>query len=142
MALGKILQSLGASTATPQGEKARETADLNQRSNVLNDFEQAGIGWIWATDKDGRISYISENAFGNLGVSGSDLVGKFFTDVFETDSENTTERSDRPLKFRVGAHHRLTDVTLRLVPSCTPGLNSSDKSAECWWSITGVPLTD
>ena len=29
--------------------------DANRRLQVLDEFEQAGIGWIWATDNEGRL---------------------------------------------------------------------------------------
>jgi hypothetical protein len=28
-------------------------ADTRRRLQILDDFEQAGIGWIWATDAQG-----------------------------------------------------------------------------------------
>ena len=30
-------------------------ADINRRLEILDDFEHAGIGWLWATDAQGRL---------------------------------------------------------------------------------------
>ena len=38
------------------------TSDHNRRLELLDDYEQAGIGWLWATDDRARLIYISENA--------------------------------------------------------------------------------
>jgi hypothetical protein len=37
-------------------------ANTNLRLEILDDFEHAGIGWLWATDAQGQLIYISENA--------------------------------------------------------------------------------
>ena len=50
-------------------------ADPAARLAVLDDFEQAGIGWIWATDADNRLIYISESAAEKLGRPVLDLLG-------------------------------------------------------------------
>ena len=36
--------------------------DVKARLAVLDDFEHAGIGWIWASDTEGRLIYISPSA--------------------------------------------------------------------------------
>jgi len=37
-------------------------SDTKRRVEVLDDFEKAGIGWLWATDNEGHLIYISESA--------------------------------------------------------------------------------
>ena len=88
-------------------------ADSAARLGVLDDFEQAGIGWIWATDADNRLIYISESAGQKLARPVLDLLGKPLIELFETDPDNPDERSDRPLKFQLSARNKLTDLIMR-----------------------------
>jgi PAS domain-containing protein len=78
-------------------------ADSAARLGVLDDFEQAGIGWIWATDAEGRLIYLSENASERLGKPVAELLAQPLVAVFETDPDNPDERSDRPLNFQLNA---------------------------------------
>jgi hypothetical protein len=49
------------------------SGDLKRRLEVLEDFEQAGIGWLWASDADGHLIYISENAVQRAPASFRDI---------------------------------------------------------------------
>ncbi|HNW18947.1 MAG TPA: GGDEF domain-containing protein, partial [Sphingorhabdus lacus] len=66
MAVAKLFRSfpgVGSSDNARYGSVAVITAnDANRRLEVLDDFEHAGIGWLWATDAEFRLIYISENA--------------------------------------------------------------------------------
>lgn len=107
------------------------------RLAVFTDIERAASGWFWATDPAGHLSYISPAACERFGVSGQQLLGEPFTGLFETDPDNPGERSDRPLQFQLGAHSRLCDVTVRLVPvRCGPGARPA------WWALSGSPKLD
>jgi hypothetical protein len=52
-------ESVGASAVI-------QMKDASRRLELLDDFERAGIGWLWATDADGRLIYLSENAIENV----------------------------------------------------------------------------
>ena len=43
-----------------------EAEDSAARLAVIDDFEQAGIGWIWASDDEGRLIYLSDSALETL----------------------------------------------------------------------------
>jgi len=111
--------------------------DASRRLQVLDEFEQAGIGWIWATDGEGRLIYLSENASEKLGRPVADLLAQPLVAVFETDPENPDERSDRPLNFQINARSKLHDLTVRVVVDSTKALARST-----WWSISGHPVFD
>ena len=112
-------------------------ADSAARLTVLDDFEQAGIGWIWATDSENRLIYISESAGAKLGHEVIDLLGHPLIQLFETDPDNPDERSDRPLKFQLSARNKLTDLVMRF--AVTP---DGEQSRSCWWSFSGHPKFD
>src|SRR6187401_1509824 len=83
MAVRSILKGLtggGSSAAADDvdyGDAAVvTTADTRRRLQILDDFEQAGIGWIWATDAQGRLIYLSENASEKLGKPTAELLSQ------------------------------------------------------------------
>jgi diguanylate cyclase (GGDEF)-like protein len=111
--------------------------DSAARLGVLDDFERAAIVWIWATDAENRLIYISESAADRLGRPVLDVLGHPLIELFETDPDNPDERSDRPLKFQLSARNKLTNLIMRFVLP-------SDKGNErrTWWSFSGHPKFD
>ncbi|HMT44265.1 MAG TPA: EAL domain-containing protein, partial [Chakrabartia sp.] len=112
-------------------------ADAARRLAILDDFEQAGIGWIWAGDSEGRLIYISESAAQKLDQPLEALLGHPLAALFETDPYNPGERSDRPLTFQLSARNKITDLTVRFVPG-----KSKQEGRQTWWSISGHPKFD
>jgi diguanylate cyclase (GGDEF)-like protein len=107
--------------------------DSARRLTLLDDFEQAGIGWIWATDAAGHLIYLSDNAATSLGADVSAVLGRPLTDLVETDPENPASRSDRPLKFIMAAHTRITDLVVRVTAAA---------GERVWWLISGYAKLD
>lgn len=111
--------------------------DAAHRLAVFEDIERSHSVWFWATDAAGRLTYLSPAACERFGLAAETLVGQPFTSLFETDPENPGERSDRPLQFLLGAHARIADVIIRLVPDrCAPGARPA------WWALSGQPKID
>lgn len=141
MAVAKLFRSfpgVGSSDSARYGSVAVITAaDANRRLEVLDDFEHAGIGWLWATDADYRLIYISENAAEKLNRPIEELLAQPLTALFETDSSTSGERSDRSLNFQLTARNKIIDQTVRFA------LNSEqDEGRHTWWSISGHPKID
>jgi len=143
MAVRNLLKGLtgagsGAADAVDYGEvRVIRPGDSSRRLQVLDEFEQAGIGWIWATDAEGRLIYLSENASEKLGRPVAELLAQPLVAVFETDPDNPDERSDRPLNFQLNARSKLHDLTVRVIVDKSKALARST-----WWSISGHPLFD
>jgi diguanylate cyclase (GGDEF)-like protein len=112
-------------------------ADSRRRLEILDDFEQAGIGWLWATDSDGRLIYISENAVEKLDRPITDLLAQPLHKLFETDPDSTSGNSDRPLNFQLTARNKIVDLTVRF----TLG-KSIQAGRQTWWSISAHPKFD
>lgn len=108
--------------------------DARSRMDLLDDFEQAGLSWFWASDPAGNMVYLSDHAARSLGEASS-WMGRPLTEVFEVDPDNPEARSDRPLKFMVSARNRISDLIVRVA------VNSVD-SRTCWWRISGQPKLD
>ena len=128
----------GSSGSTGNGSASVITqSDTVRRLEVLDDFEHAGIGWLWATDAEARLIYISENAAEKLNRPINDLLAQPLTALFETDNDNQAERSNRPLNFQLTARNKIVDQTVRFA------LNASqDDGRQTWWSISGHPKFD
>ena len=124
----------GARVPLPAG--VITAADAAGRLGILDDFEHAGIGWIWATDSDGRLIYVSESAGEKLGHSITELLGQPLIQLFETDPDNPDQGSDRPLKFQLSARNKLSDLVVRFLPSSGFG------QRDTWWLLSAHPKFD
>ena len=130
--------SSGAVDAVDYGDvRVIRPGDASRRLQVLDEFEQAGIGWIWATDAEGRLIYLSENASERLGRPVAELLAQPLVAVFETDPDNPDERSDRPLNFQLNARSKIHDLTVRVIND-----KSRTLARSTWWSVSGHPLFD
>lgn len=111
--------------------------DTARRLEILADYETSAMAWIWATDGDGNLIYMSPSAAEKIGRPVEDVLAHPLADVFETDPQNPDERSDRPLKFQISARNKITDLIVRFVRS-PENVNDPPK----WWSISGHPKLD
>lgn len=125
---GLVRQGAGgaspASMAAPDGPADTGFAPA-LRLEMMNAFEDSGLGWLWATDGEGRLRYISPTVTSAV----SAMVGRPFTTIVETD-DAAQEQSARSLAFQLSAHTRIADVVVRL---------AVDKEDRRWWSLTGQP---
>lgn len=107
-------------------------SDVLRRVELLDSFEQAGLGWFWATDAVGRVIYLSETAAQSLELSSEDIIGQPFSDLFSTETGNDEEKPERPLAFLLGARNSIVQLPIKLVSG----------SNEYWWEIAGKPQYD
>src|SRR5215218_8904828 len=113
MAVRDILKGFGAS-ASSAATAAAGAGDAALRFEVLDDFEQAGIGWIWASDAEGKLIYLSEGAFAKIGLPANEVLGEQLVSLFEIDPENPDEKSDRPLNFQLNSRGKIHDLVVRM----------------------------
>jgi len=106
--------------------------DTARRVELLDSFENAGLGWFWATDRQGRVIYLSDNAARKLGCSLDDVIGQHLTALFVPQVEEDGQHSERPLTFLLGARNSISQLPVRLAIG----------SSECWWEIAGKPQFD
>lgn len=111
--------------------------DHARRIEILDDFEQAGISWLWATDIAGNLVYLSEKAAANLNKPIDELLASPLTALFENDPDNPDEKSDRPFKFHLSKRSKINDLIVRRVPQT---LGQGDHPT--WWLISGHPKFD
>ncbi|QTD55939.1 putative bifunctional diguanylate cyclase/phosphodiesterase [Parasphingorhabdus cellanae] len=136
MAVKGLLKAFSNSSSD---ESVAAISSNNQatRLEVLDDFEQAGINWLWATDAEGRFVYLSEKAAENLKIPVSEILTQPFTSLFENDPDNPDEKSDRPLHYQLSKRSKLRDLVVRRIPIT---LNREDRPT--WWMISAHPKFD
>ena len=141
MAVARLFSGLtGRGSASGRGDygsvKVIRPDDHTRRIEILDDFERAGIGWLWATDNDGRLIYISENAAQKLNRPIEQLLAQPLNALFETDPDND-EKSERPLNFQLSARNKFVDTTVRVALG-----EARAEGRQTWWSISGHPKFD
>lgn len=139
-----LLRSLKTGTADTAVTPAREdghavvrAGDDARRLALLDDFEEAGIGWIWASDGEGRLIYLSASAAEKLGQPLEVLLAQPLTALFESDTQNPDGQTGRPLNFQLAARNRIVDMVVRFVPAA-----KREAVRQTWWLLTGLPKLD
>jgi len=98
--------------------------------DLVRNFEDSRQGWFWATDSDGRLTYLSESVCELLGVSQEELLGGLFAGFFAlAEDESAVARS---LPFLLLKRSRFEKLALRATIS----------DEERWWSVSGSPQLD
>jgi diguanylate cyclase (GGDEF)-like protein/PAS domain S-box-containing protein len=139
-----LFRSLGdriSGQTEPKGQSVSSgiilAADLTRRVELLDDFERAAMAWLWASDKDGQIIYMSESAIERLELQSQDVLGRALLSIFEADPDDPDQKSDRPFKFQLSARSRITDLTVRIV-----GKRTTQSGQPIWWALSGQPKFD
>jgi len=111
---------------------ARLVVSEQQRAlNLVRDFERAGRGWFWETDRYGQLVYISPTIAAKLDRPLADLLGRPFTDLIRK-RVGRDESEERTLGFSLSSRTPFKELT---VQAAVPG-------EEWWWSISGQPLSN
>ncbi|GMN12368.1 hypothetical protein MTsPCn7_01440 [Altererythrobacter sp. MTPC7] len=143
MSVRSIMSSLGSrgnagdAAAAANDAQSRPGQIGATRLQVMEDIEDAGIGWIWASDAEGRLTYITEAAAGSVGKQPEELVGKKVVELFETDPDNPDQGTQRPFSFQLKAHTKLNGLTVRYALG-----KSRHDVKQTWWTLTAHPKFD
>jgi diguanylate cyclase (GGDEF)-like protein/PAS domain S-box-containing protein len=103
------------------------------RTVVLGEVEELGIGMFWATDAEGNLSFLSQRALADLGDDGSTLIGRPLTQVFQDVDSEGGGPTQRSLAFKIKARSKLEEQIVG-VPN--------GRGSTRWWRLNGRPLTD
>ena len=108
--------------------------DYARRIELLDSFENAGLGWFWATDAEGRIIYLSDSAKERLNLSDSDVIGKPLTEFFQSvqSASDAESREERPLAYYLGARNSISELQVKLPV----------RGEDIYLEITGKPSFD
>jgi diguanylate cyclase (GGDEF)-like protein/PAS domain S-box-containing protein len=111
--------------------RRQSVGDQQRALNLMRDFERAGRGWFWETDRHGQLVYISPTVAARLGRAPSDLVGRPFTDIIRKRIGND-ESEERTLGFSLSSRTPFKELTVQ----------AAVVGEERWWSISGQPISN
>ena len=119
---------LGGGKGSAGGGPLPTGDELRQAVLLLRDYESSGLGWFWASDAKGQISYISDCVAAVLGQPRSALIGQPVQSLFilERDEDDLRERT---LPLILSARKTFADINVR----------AALENDEMWWSISGRP---
>jgi diguanylate cyclase (GGDEF)-like protein len=98
---------------------------------LIQEFESSEKGWFWETDREGKLTYISDSVAKAVIREGADLLERPFTDLISTDTSDGSATSERTLGFYLSSHVAFQDLIVR-----------AKTKNEIWWSISGRPVHD
>jgi len=105
----------------------KTNADVGSQSEsaslLLQEYEQRGVGWLWAVDGENRVTYISSRMSALLGKPASALLG-------------------HSLPALLGGHAELGKVLLEKQPFNSLDMELSTARGSRWISIAGDPIVD
>ncbi len=126
-----------AEPAAPAHEPDADGASHSLRAAVLDEFERAGSVWVWATDADGRLVYLSDKACESLAIGESELIGQQLENVFEIDENSEQSGAGRSLTFQLKSRSTIREQVVRF----TIGRRIEDLR-QTWWVLSGHPVRD
>lgn len=135
MAKGSFLSRLSSNNAPDLGSEpisAIAKGDSKQRLELFDSFENLGLGWFWATDAQGRMTYLSNNAAKSMGKPEKEVLGSALGSLFVPQDHEESDKAERPLPFLISARNAFSELAVRV---------QQDEETEhpVWWAISGKP---
>lgn len=111
MSLKGLLSSRGSISASvmPQGKAASVMSD-GDRLAMLDELEQSGLGWFWASDASGQLTYLSNAIAQRLDLPLHDLIGQSLPSIFVAADR---EGRGKSLALMMGAHKAFSGMAVR-----------------------------
>jgi diguanylate cyclase (GGDEF)-like protein/PAS domain S-box-containing protein len=108
-------------------QQLKTNADVGSQSEgaslLLQEYEQRGVGWLWAVDAENRVTYISSRMSTLLGKPAGQLLG-------------------HSLPALLGGHAELGRVLLERQPFNSLDMELTTARGSRWISIAGDPIVD
>jgi diguanylate cyclase (GGDEF)-like protein/PAS domain S-box-containing protein len=98
---------------------------------LMRDFERAGRGWFWETDRSGHLVYISPTVAAKLDMPLAEILGRPFTDIIRKRVGND-DSEERTLGFSLSSRTPFNELTVQ----------AAVDGEERWWSISGHPISN
>lgn len=109
--------------------RAARASDQERALNLVRDYETAGRGWFWETDRQGNLVYLSPTVAAKIGTEPAELIGKPFTDIIRK-RQGGDDGEDRTLGFSLSSRTSFKDLTVM----------AAIDTEERWWAISGNPI--
>ncbi|ALE16666.1 diguanylate cyclase /phosphodiesterase (GGDEF & EAL domains) with PAS /PAC sensor(s) [Altererythrobacter epoxidivorans] len=115
MALKGLFSSAKSATSKVQSATQRDYAGSvlsnDDKLAMLDELERSGLGWFWATDVEGKLTYLSEAIADRLSVPMDRLVGHALPAVFGALGGDGRTKS---LALKLGARKSFTGIAVGL----------------------------
>lgn len=82
-----------------------------ERLAMLDELEQSGLGWFWASDAKGHLTYVSGAIAARLDLQLQDLLGQPMTTIFTAADR---EGRGKSLSLMLGAHKAFSGLAVRV----------------------------
>ncbi|WP_379921169.1 putative bifunctional diguanylate cyclase/phosphodiesterase [Erythrobacter sp. R86502] len=98
----------------PQSERPAAASVLtdDERLAMLDDLEESGLGWFWASNESGHLTYLSAVIAARIGVPLADLLGQPLTSIFTAADR---EQRGKSLSWMLGAHKGFAGIAVHAV---------------------------
>ena len=110
MSFKGLLSSRNVAAPRSVRPSANSVMSDGDRLAMLDELEQSGLGWFWASDENARLTYLSKAIAARLGMSLSDLIGQPLTGIFAAADR---EQRGKSLALMLGAHRAFTGIAVR-----------------------------
>ena len=101
-------RSLGAARHAPVA--AASVLSDGERLAMLDELEQSGLGWFWASDAEGHLTYLSSAIAARLDVPLPELLGQPLATIFTAADR---EGRGKSLALMLGAHKAFSGMAVR-----------------------------
>ncbi|MFL0671686.1 MAG: putative bifunctional diguanylate cyclase/phosphodiesterase [Erythrobacter sp.] len=89
---------------------ARAALAPTDRLNLLDEVERSGLGWFWASDARGHLTYLSAALASRIGLAADDLLGQPMAALFVPADH---DGQGKPLALMLGAHKGFAGLAVR-----------------------------
>ena len=130
-AFGRFRSLLGGGSEGTAASRAAALSgdELKQAVLLLQDYEASGLGWFWASNSDGQLTYVSQTVADVMGCTRAELIGRPVQSLFNLEREEDEEAAERPLQLILSARKTFSDLAVR----------AAAEKSDVWWSISGRP---
>lgn len=110
MTLKGLLSSRGGAASRLLYASAASVLTDSERLAMLDDLEQSGLGWFWASDAKGHLTYLSGAIAARLDMPVGELLGQPLSTIFNpADSEGR----GKSLPLMLGSHKAFAGLAVR-----------------------------
>lgn len=110
MSLKGLLSSRGSAASRYQRDTVASALSDGERLAMLDELEQSGLGWFWASDAKGNLTYLSGAIAARLDLPLSDLLGQSLASIFSGADRDGRGKS---LPLMLGAHKAFSGMAVR-----------------------------
>jgi diguanylate cyclase (GGDEF)-like protein len=126
-----------AGTAAPSENRGvgRRSASRPGHAKVLSEIEEMGIGMFWATDAEGRLTFLSERALDDLGLPAGKLIGEPVTGIFSDIDPEPGAPQQRSISFKLKTRSKIEEHVVAIAPN----KREVGENGTRWWRLNGRP---